>query len=202
MSGKLQERTKRDEAEATDRRLRLSGLPTLYAQRKRTLAVLPAAANDSIVAVEALGKTTRGVYLWGEAGSFKTSVAAAFLAREIIDGATGRYVFVPDLFTDLYAIYAAGDSRSRADIVDSLIEVPCLVLDDLGKEKASDHASSVLFEIIDGRYRHQTQGRWTIVTSNRSPELLCARFTDDTGEPIARRLSEMCVSVPMKREAV
>lgn len=198
---RLQERHERREREDRERFMLTSGLPRSYRRGERLLTDLPAIAQQTVTACKLLGSSVAGLYLHGDAGTFKTSVAAAFLAEQIRGGGEGRYVFVPDLFTDLYAIYSAGDQRSRADLVDGLVSTPRLVLDDLGKEKASEHAASVLFEILDGRYRTQGPGRWLIVTSNLAIHELAARFFDDTGNPIARRLAEMTVPVPMERGA-
>lgn len=188
-------------SEERDRRLRQSGLPKVYADGTRKASSLPTVAQQAITACQMLGTTVGGLYLYGEAGTYKTSVAAAFLAEQVRAGGGGRFVSVPDLFTDLYAIYASDDRRSRADMVDELVTTPRLVLDDLGKEKASDHAAGVVFEILDGRYRNQGPGRWMIVTSNLPIHTLAARFADDTGDPIARRLAELTVAVPMERGA-
>lgn len=195
------ERAKRDEADATDTRLRRSGLPRDYVTGDRKLGDIPMSASAAMTACQMLGNGLRGLFLHGNAGVFKTSVAAAFLASQIRGGMNGRYISMQDLLTDLYAVYANSDRTSRADLVDALIETPALVIDDMGKEKLSDHSAGVLFEILDGRYR--AKSGWMIVTSNYSVDVLCDRITDAVGdalgEPIRRRLAEM--TLPIKMEA-
>lgn len=192
----------RDAEEAIDKALRRSGLPYDYRTGVRQLGHLPMSTADALSACQMLGSGIRGAYLVGPAGTHKTSVAAAFLASQIRAGGQGRYIPVPDLLTDLYAIYASDDSRSRADIVDALVMTPMLVLDDLGKEKATEHATGVIFEILDGRYRDARRGRWTIITSQYEPNALCKRFPEqETADAIARRIAEMTVVVKMKRRA-
>lgn len=191
-------REARAKAEGIAKNMRASGLPSIYASGKRTISDIPMRSADALTACQMLGNGVRGLYLWGRAGTWKTSIAASWLASQIRGGATGRYVFVPDLLTDLYAIYA-GNGGSRGDIVDGLASTPHLILDDLGKEKASEHAAGVLFEILDGRYRSHRDGNWLIVTSNYPLDELCDRFpNEEVAEPIRRRLSEMTVAVPME----
>lgn len=202
VSDALTARAIRNAEEAIDKALRRSGLPHAYRAGERVLGHLPPSAFDAISACQMLGEQIRGAFLVGPAGAFKTSVAAAFLASQIRAGGQGRYIAVPDLLTDLYAIYASDDSRSRADIVDALVLAPMLVLDDLGKEKATEHATGVIFEVLDGRYREWRKGRWTIITSQYAPDALCSRFPEkETADAIARRIAEMTVVVKMTRRA-
>jgi hypothetical protein len=196
-----QKRTAREaEAQIADevRRMRDSGLPRAYVTGERLLGHVPPHAASSAIALQ--HGLSRGLYLWGPAGAFKTSLAAAFLATEIRGGGTGRYVSATDLLADIQASYQ-NDGETRSDIVRRFIATPRLVMDDLGKEKASEHAANVIFQILDGRYRMQGPGRWTIVTSNYPLPALCARFDGAIGDPIERRIAEMTTGVEMKRRA-
>lgn len=186
------------ETEATAAaRLQRSGLPIDYRAGSRIFGSLPVTPAHSFL--PHLGKgQARGLYLHGSAGSFKTSVAASWLAIAMAIGTSGTYAFVPDLMADIHLSYREeGGGESRSAITERLVSVPCLVLDDIGKEKASEHGAGIIFEIADGRYRSWTEGRWMIVTSNWSLDALCDRFPDHLGDPIRRRLAEMCVQVAM-----
>lgn len=192
------DREERDAAERILANFARSGLPKAYRTGERTWCDV----RPSVVDVAPLFETiTRGagVYLWGPAGSYKTSVAASLLAMKIADGSAGRYVFVPALFAELFAIYAAQDGRSASDVIDRYTSAPYLVMDDLGKEKPTQHAASVLMQILDARY---TDPRgWLIVTSNYSLDELRVRLDaagEEFADPIVRRLSELCVPVPME----
>lgn len=199
VASELAKRQARDETEGLFRRLRNSGLPLDYRTGARRQTDLPLIAGDAMTLCEMLGRSVRGLFLWGPAGSYKTSVAAAFLADQIRKGVEGRYVFVPDLFADIHASYRSDEAESRAAIVRRCTSAPCLVLDDLGKEKASEHAAGVIFEILDARYRKERNDGWLIVTSNFDLDALCDRFpTKEISDPIQRRLSELCVGVPME----
>lgn len=143
-----------------------------------------------------------GLFLFGPAGTYKTSIAAAFLAEQIAGTreATGRYVSSNDLLADVQASYSREGDETRADIVSRYVRTPRLVLDDLGKEKASEHAANVIFQILDGRYRMQKPGRWTIITSNYTLQQLADRFAA-AGAAIERRIAELTAAVEMKQIA-
>jgi DNA replication protein DnaC len=198
--GRLEERLERERNEDLQRRLKQSNLPKIYQRGIRTWDHVAGRIGGGTEAIAQLLSRGTGLYLWGEAGAFKTSFAAARLAMEIWNGRSGRYVFLPNLFTELYDIYAAQDQRSRADVVERYALTPMLVLDDLGKEKPTEHGAAVLLEILDYRYRNGLT--WLIVTSNYSQPELAARLETGAGEtfaePIMRRLSEMTVNVPME----
>lgn len=187
--------------EAASRRLRESGLPALYQDGRRGLSDLP---PECVIASkldrlgrhsEKLGKVVQGLYLYGPPGGFKTTVACAYLAAQIKDDHTGVYAFVPDLMREVHAGYEASDG---GDPVRRCSAAQLLVLDDLGKEKASEHAAGVVLRILDWRMRNYRDGQWTIVTSNFDLDALCDRFpTEEFSEPIRRRLAEMTVCVEM-----
>ena len=194
------ERNARTQAETAERNMRLSKLPKDYATGERKTGDLPGSTHAALSACQSLGNGVRGLYLYGEAGTFKTSLAAAFLASQIRGGAMGRYVPMHDLLADIHLSYRSDDADSKHSLVERCVTTPCLVLDDLGKEKPSEHAAMVLFEILDGRYRNNGRGHWMIVTSNYDLEALCDKLpSPEIAAPIKRRLSEMTVALEMKR---
>lgn len=192
------DRKARDESEATDSRLRRSGLPRRFLDGTITWADVSRKLGDLAACADVM-RAGRGLYLYGAAGTYKTSFAASYLAEAIRSGGSGQYVYVPDLFTELSEIYAADDARSRADVIDRYAGAGWLVLDDLDKAKPSRHAAEVLLAILDYRYREGL--RCLFVTANQSIDDIAQPFARDVGEnfsePLARRLSEMCASVPM-----
>lgn len=194
-------RLSRDRHEDWQRRLGASGLPTAYRTGLRTFRDIPGHEFEEIAA--AMGGELRGLYIHGKPGTFKTSVAAAFLKGSIDAGGSGRYVFLPDLMDKIYASYNGSDDASVASIVADLSAVPMLVLDDLGKEKRSEHSAGILFRILDGRYRQRSPNRWLIVTSNDSIAKLTRDYAVSSGEDNAkaleRRIVELTVPVQMSK---
>jgi DNA replication protein DnaC len=195
------ERKSRDEHDAIDRELLRSALPRDYRQFIRTIADVPARYAPILQACEQLGShEVPGLYLYGEAQRFKTTIAAAWLAAAVRRGASGRYVDVVDLLTDIQRSYSDDMSDSRAKIVARYADVPLLVLDDVGQEKASHHAGEVLRQILDNRRRTWRPGYWMVITSNRSPENLRDRFEErETGDSILHRISQLTVTIPMEQ---
>jgi DNA replication protein DnaC len=183
-------RSMRDAAEACDDRLKRSALPRDYALMFRNRTHL----SEPQLELLDSAKAHPDVYLHGTAGVGKTSVACVLLAEMIRAGSSGLYVVVPDLMSDLRMLYARskpGDGLSSSSLIDPMIEAPLLVLDDIGKEKPSEHAATVLFELLDGRYRRRARGRWTCIASNYPPHVIGERFNaTEVADPIVRRMTD------------
>lgn len=140
-----------------------------------------------------------GLYIYGPAGTYKTSVAAAHLAREITGGGTGIYVYLPDLMDQILASYTEDSDETAMAIIARLVNTPRLVLDDFGKEKRSEHSARRVLQILDGRYRRRSGDGWLVVTSNDSISAICDSYHENFAGPIMRRLTEMTVNVPMEK---
>jgi len=179
----------------------MSGLPRPYRNGKRSWeSVQKEFGAKKCACVERLNEG-RGLYMYGDAGSGKTSIAAAYLADQLIAGKEGYYVYAPDLFTELAAIYSSNNQTSRRDVIERYAETQCLLLDDIDKAKVSTHSAEILGAIFDFRYREQRT--WTVLTANCSLDELAGRFAtmvgDSYAEPLLRRIAETTISVPMRR---
>ena len=113
------------------------------------------------------GNGGAGLYIHGGVGAGKTHAASA-MAR---------------LFAE--AGYEAAVARyAKCDV---------LVLDDLGKEDATEWSVGTVFSVLDARYEDM---RPTIVTSNYAPGALADRLARRgervTAEAIASRISQTC----------
>ena len=113
------------------------------------------------------GNGGAGLYIHGGVGAGKTHAASA-MARLFAEGGTEAAV----------ARYA------KCDV---------LVLDDLGKEDATEWSVGTVFSVLDARYEDM---RPTIVTSNYAPGALADRLARRgervTAEAIASRISQTC----------
>jgi DNA replication protein DnaC len=185
---------------AANARLKASGLPRPYRDGRRDWGVVVGEIGDSAACVDFLA-TGRGLYIHGPAGSHKTSIACAWLAKEIRAGAHGTYCYAPDLFSELFAAYSTGSAETRRDVIERYAETPKLLLDDIDKAKISVHSAEIIGSIFDFRYREERH--WNIVTSNCSLDELARRFESQIGEtyaePLLRRIAEMTESIPMAR---
>lgn len=119
------------------------------------------------------------LFIYGRAGSGKTHLATA-LARQH----NGIVVKPQHIYRECRGL-AVGPEEQEA--INSYIDEPCLVVDDLGADKKTDWNLSTLYEIVDGRDMDCMTG--LIVTSNLSLDELAERLGDDR---ITSRLNGMC----------
>ena len=135
-------------------------------------------------------------------GMGKTHLACA-IGHRVLDRWNGEnfpcpiyFISEGEIYRRIIATYSYSreekiDKPSEDDIVDSLIKVPILILDDLGKEERNDlkFIQRIMFNIIDGRYRIM---RPIIVTTNKSSEELIKYLGDGKESACLSRLVEMC----------
>lgn len=134
--------------------------------------------------------SAKGLYIVGESGSGKTTSFWA-LARVLEREGTAPFV-LSSLELSRQLQEAARDIKA----VPWLARARILMIDDLGKERATPAASALLWEVLDQRYSH---GLPVIVTSRFSSTELAARFGEASiGEDIVRRLFELCDGVKFK----
>lgn len=139
----------------------------------------------ALVASGPRGGAGRGLYLHGDPGNGKSSLAVACM-RELVDAGVlphqMMFVVTRALLRRLGGGY--GDAASER-LISRAKGVRLLVLDELGKEPPTENSISQLSEILDYR------AGGTIVTSNLSLAELGERYSDREGmESLISRLSE------------
>ena len=101
-------------------------------------------------------------------------------------GQQAYFRLVSEMLDDLRQGYDDGDHDAQMDF---LKEVPCLILDDMGKERGTRAAHDFLHQIIDSRYR---EGRQVIVTTNAVSKEELASWGDASFlAPLISRMDEM-----------
>lgn len=167
-------------------------------------------AAHNFIQLYSADRHTTGLMFSGGVGSGKTLLAAA-IANAVIDqypisdsaamsAAEGsmhrtcvpvRFISTVDLFTQLTPSY--NKNASFVDILEDLKNVPLLILDDLGAERAGDWAMAQMFNIIDHRNAERLP---VIITSNKEPSDLKA-----FGDRLYDRLRAMCAVVSVTAES-
>jgi len=98
---------------------------------------------------------------WVDQG--KTHLAIAIARTWLLNGRPARYIHVPLLLDELRAEIGKSDLAYEKTFM-FFLQVPLLVIDDLGTEKLTEWAQERLETIIDHRYVNQFP---TIITTNR-----------------------------------
>jgi len=119
--------------------------------------------------------------LYGESGTGKTRLA--WISLQLM------YVKTGAMPSSIGAETFARRVISESNLMAQMVKAPILLLDDLGKERATPTAESSLFELIRERMDYL---RPTIITTNYDLPDLIARFNhQQTGKAIARRIKEI-----------
>lgn len=146
------------------------------------------------------GDKTKGIYLWGRAGAYKTWLMLALVNRL-------EQRRIPVLFIRTDAIFRNFKGYlNRKEPIDPIIEtygsVQVLAIDEFAQESATDFTVEVMFEIINARY---TNGLPTFYTSNYDPEKVYERAVrkhqlEEKVEAIRRRIMQGSRTAYMKSD--
>lgn len=178
--------------------LKWAGLPERYAEARFGNWRDTTGTRAALKAAQRVAEHPANLVLVGPWGCGKTRLSASIMAArverwldaypsEIIeDGPEGivtrppfasRFAGVPQL---LDAIRRSYEYNDEPDPLRPLLTAPLLILDDLGREKATDWVLERLYVLIDTRYGER---RPTVVTTNYSLDELARR---DYGAMVSR----------------
>ena len=139
-------------------------------------------------------ENTQGAYIFGASGLGKTHLAIGLLKKRMERGRTGLFVVVPELMESLRRCLR--ENGDDFEILQALYNVDCLVLDDLGAEKATEWVAERLYLVINQRYLSNSM---TIITSNCTLQEVKERLGEQ-GKRITSRVLEMCKIIQLKGE--
>ena len=128
-------------------------------------------------------------------GTGKSYAMEALVNRLCCEGIACKYIKVIDLTARLRRSYHGGIENEH-DILRNLVEVPVLILDDIGKEnlrksgEVNEWAAEKLYYIIERRSRYED--RPIGFTSNFNLDELADRFGDNYGPAMASRIAGRC----------
>ena len=140
-----------------------------------------------------------GLYFEGSLGTGKTHLAAAIANELLRRKIPVIFKTSSDLFNCIKATMRSDSEDSSEKIIRQYGKVDLLVIDDIGKEFATDWTTSVLFSILNARYENKIP---TIITTNYTPKELpiaiTARKCDRRkADAIMSRIRETSVIVKM-----
>jgi DNA replication protein DnaC len=118
--------------------------------------------------------------LLGGYGSGKTHLAAAIANQALALGRRTLFLVVPDLLDYLRAAYAPTSATGLDERMETIRDVPLLILDDLGAHHSTPWAQEKLFQILNHRYNNRLP---TVITSNLRLEEFDPRMTSRLADP-------------------
>jgi DNA replication protein DnaC len=154
--------------------------------RERSTASVVAEVREFCDHIEDELAEGNGVWLQGDVGTGKTSLAMLISKTAIEAGMSVAIYSMPRLLARIRRTYDtdAGE-EGYLSFFDRLTSVDLLHIDDLGAEKRTDWVLEQLYAIVDRRYEEQ---RSMVVTTNmETPEL-----KEQIGERTVSRLLQIC----------
>lgn len=139
-----------------------------------------------------------GLFITGPKGTGKTHIAAAIANQLMNQGTAVICMTMIDLLERIKKTYER-NTDSESTVLNLYKQVPLLIIDDMGKEPATEWGISKIYAIINGRYEGYMP---TIVTTNYDDQQLVKRLTPANGDDITAdatidRLREMCHGILM-----
>lgn len=136
----------------------------------------------------------RGLWLFGDTGTGKTSLAMLISKSALEAGRTVAIYSLPKLLARIRRTYdSAPGGDSYLSFFEQLTAVDLLHLDDLGAEKRSDWVLEQLYALVNERYEAQ---RSVVITTNLQHEEL----EEQIGPRTVSRLAQMCDEVEILGE--
>jgi DNA replication protein DnaC len=141
-----------------------------------------------------------GLFITGPKGTGKTHLAAAIANQLMQQGTAVICMTMIDLLDRIKQTYEKQKQwgTSEGAVLNTYKEVPLLIIDDMGKEPATEWAVSKIYAIINARYEEYLP---TIITTNYSDSELVKRLTpkesgdSTTADATIDRLREMCAAI-------
>lgn len=152
--------------------------------------------NDYILRKEnkqakiALQDFQQSYFIFGQCGTGKTFLATLIAKAQAQMEQTILFYTATSLFHQLNPFSNQDLSKER----DRILNCNCLIIDDLGAEKATPFTNSVLFDIINYRYDEEKQ---IVITSNFNIIELQKRWGSYEGSRVGRRITEMCKPIQL-----
>jgi DNA replication protein DnaC len=162
--------------------------------RDKGRAPVVAAVREFVDAIDERLDEGRGLWLEGDVGTGKTTLAMLVSKAAVEAGRTVAIYSLPRLLARIRRTYDAESGEdSYLEFFERLTSVDLLHIDDLGAQKSSDWVLEQLYALVDERYESE---RSMVVTSNLGYDEL----KEQIGPRVVSRLTEMCQELPLYGE--
>lgn len=145
-------------------------------------------ARDYLENFPARLKRGDGLILSGMPGTGKSHIAAAIL-QGILPKHVGMYATCMGAIRAVRETWRKDSERSEREVLNILGTVPLLVLDEIGVQYGTDGEQTIIFDILDRRYRDMMP---SVLLTNQDK----AGLKQFIGERAYDRLTETCRWVP------
>lgn len=160
--------------------------------------------KNNIVAVKkAMGfteefpKVREGLLIVGPVGTGKTHLAASIANKLIRNLYTVAFGNITDIIILIKSTYGKESELTELEVIRTLTEeVDLLIIDDLGKEYATENTITLLYHIVN---KLSENNKPVIITTNLTSEELRKRYKDK-GIAIVSRITEMTEPVILTGE--
>lgn len=145
-------------------------------------------ARDFLENFSSYAKTGSGLILSGMPGTGKSHLAGAIL-QGLLPRRVGLYTTAMGIIRSVRSTWRKDSARSEGEVLAILRNVPLLVVDEIGVQYGTDGEQTILFDVLDGRYREMQP---SILLTNQDR----AGFKQFIGERAYDRLTETCRWIP------
>lgn len=143
-----------------------------------------------------------GLIISGPIGTGKTHLAAS-VANTLLNVGQ-KVICMPsiDLLAAIRATYK--EDGNDEEIINEFKTADLLIIDDLGKEKATEWSVQMIYSIVNSRYENEKP---MIITTNYTPDELAARLAPSgspdmiTARATVDRLNEVCIEIKTSGES-